>query len=91
LLAKLGKMKLTHLLVEPGPRLAATFLQQNLADRVWVIRSPRPLNEPDAPRAIAVPFPATASRTMDDDLLSEHLNPASPVFFHAAPSPEFGL
>ena len=59
ILRDLGQLKITHLLIEPGPRLARAFLQQNLADRIWVISSPNPLGEPNAPAAPAVTYPAT--------------------------------
>jgi hypothetical protein len=88
-LGKLGELHFTHLLVEPGPRLARTMLQQNLADRVWVIHSPQALAEPDAPRAPEVPYAAIARRNIEGDEILEHLNPASPVFFCPIASPEF--
>jgi diaminohydroxyphosphoribosylaminopyrimidine deaminase/5-amino-6-(5-phosphoribosylamino)uracil reductase len=79
----------THLLVEPGPTIAASFLSAGLADRIWIIRSPRKIAEPDAPRAPAIPWPATATANLDGDELSEYLNPASEVFFANNPSADF--
>lgn len=84
----LGQMRLTHLLIEPGPRLATALLEQNLADRIWVIRSSVPLNERDAPIAPPVPYRATFSRAIETDTLTEYLNPTSEVFFDSAASPE---
>ena len=84
----LGQLQITHLLIEPGPRLARAFLQQNLADRIWVIRSSVPLNESNAPIAPQVPCPEALVRDLGIDTLSEYLNPASEVFFANAASPE---
>ena len=91
ILHELGQRGLTHLLIEPGPRLAQAFLAQNLADRLWIIHSPTALNEPNAPRAPSAPWPATAQRQLGPDTLAEHLNPTSPVFFALSPSPELAL
>ena len=79
----------THLLVEPGPTLAASFLKEKWVDRVWLIRSPRSINDPTAPSAVAVPFPATHSTEVDGDIVSEHLNPASDIFFSPDKSADF--
>jgi diaminohydroxyphosphoribosylaminopyrimidine deaminase / 5-amino-6-(5-phosphoribosylamino)uracil reductase len=84
-----GTMGITHLLVEPGPTLAASFLQQGLADRIWVFRSPRAIDEPTAPAATNVPYPSVAQADVQGDQLSEYLNPASPLFFAAEPSADF--
>jgi diaminohydroxyphosphoribosylaminopyrimidine deaminase/5-amino-6-(5-phosphoribosylamino)uracil reductase len=81
LLRHLGAQGFTHLLVEPGPRLARSFLQSGLADRVWVFRSPDPINGSDAPGAPQVPYAAAASTSLEGDELTEYLNPQSPVFF----------
>ena len=70
-----------HLLVEPGPTLAASLLRGGRADRVWVIRSPHSIDEQDAPRAVAVAYPAVGSVELDGDVLTEYLNPSSDVYF----------
>jgi diaminohydroxyphosphoribosylaminopyrimidine deaminase/5-amino-6-(5-phosphoribosylamino)uracil reductase len=77
-----------NLLIEPGPTLAASFFEQNLADRVWVIRSPNAIDEPTAPNAPLVPptFFRTGEVNLDGDILTEYLNPKSPVFFAPEPS-----
>ncbi|WP_428939138.1 bifunctional diaminohydroxyphosphoribosylaminopyrimidine deaminase/5-amino-6-(5-phosphoribosylamino)uracil reductase RibD [Fontivita pretiosa] len=77
-----------HLLVEPGPTLAESFFCENLADRVWVIRSPHPIDEPTAPSAPRVPahYIKTAEVDLRGDTFTEYLNPNSPVFFAAEPS-----
>jgi diaminohydroxyphosphoribosylaminopyrimidine deaminase/5-amino-6-(5-phosphoribosylamino)uracil reductase len=72
-----------HLLVEPGPTLAHSFFETNLCDRLWVIRSPKVIDEPTAPSAAAVPgdYVKTGEVNLDGDVFSEYLNPKSPVFF----------
>lgn len=82
---------ITHLLVEPGPTLARSFIEGNLVDRVWVFRSPTPIEDPNAPRAIRVPFPATGTTTHGGDTLTEYLNTASPVLVSLNESPDFRL
>jgi diaminohydroxyphosphoribosylaminopyrimidine deaminase/5-amino-6-(5-phosphoribosylamino)uracil reductase len=59
------------LLVESGPALARALFAAALVDRVWVIRSP--MTEPDES--------VTGSIDLGGDVLTEYLNPASPVFF----------
>jgi diaminohydroxyphosphoribosylaminopyrimidine deaminase/5-amino-6-(5-phosphoribosylamino)uracil reductase len=83
----------THLLVEPGPTLAAGFFADNLADRVWVLRSPTALNELDAPSATPIPphFVKTGRLNLDGDTLTEYLNPQSPLFFAPSQSADFLL
>jgi diaminohydroxyphosphoribosylaminopyrimidine deaminase / 5-amino-6-(5-phosphoribosylamino)uracil reductase len=82
----------THLLVEPGPTLAASFLREGLADRVWVIGSPKVIAEAGAPTAPALDqgrYPPAGSVDLDGDTLSEHLGRESPVFSCLAPSADF--
>jgi diaminohydroxyphosphoribosylaminopyrimidine deaminase/5-amino-6-(5-phosphoribosylamino)uracil reductase len=83
----------THVLVEPGPTLARAFFDDGLADRVWVIRSPKSIDAPDSPTATPVPdhFVETASAVINGDTLTEYLNPASDVFFSNEPSADFLL
>ena len=84
---------LTHLLVEPGPTLARTFVDQGLADRIWLFRSPDRIDADGAPRAVPVPEAWVQAGRLDvgGDTLTEYLNPASPVFFAAEPSADFVL
>ncbi|MCY2951232.1 MAG: bifunctional diaminohydroxyphosphoribosylaminopyrimidine deaminase/5-amino-6-(5-phosphoribosylamino)uracil reductase RibD [Planctomycetota bacterium] len=90
-IAYLALRPITHLLVEPGPTLAQTFLSQNLADRIWIFRSPTQIGDPTAPTAIPVPYPPTANLPIGPDTLTEYLNPHGPVFFSATPSPDIQL
>lgn len=97
-----GTLSLSHLvhhdrymnmLVEPGPRLAESFFATNLADRLWVFRSPNAINDPTAPAAAPIPdhFIPTGTLHLDGDTLTEYLNPKSPVFFAPVPSADFVL
>ncbi len=91
LLDELGRRGMTHLLVEPGAKLAESFLRRNLADRVWIFRSRKRANAADAPVAAHVDYPTTGTIALDGDQLSEYLNPQSPVFFSASKSADFVL
>ena len=82
---------ITHLLVEPGPTLARSFIEHNFADRVWVFRSPDAVNDATAPAAAPVPFPAVATMPVGQDTLTEYLNPAGPAFFAPEPSADWVL
>ena len=75
---------MTHLLIEPGPTLAAALVSRGQADRAWVFRSRRDVDPASTLLAPAMPWPAVGSVDLDGDRLTEHLNPASEVFF--APS-----
>lgn len=81
LLDKLGARKMTHLLVEPGVKLAQSFLRKNLADRVWIFRSPMRTEAADAPAAVRIDYPVSGRISLDGDELSEYLNPGSEVFY----------
>ncbi len=91
LLDDLGGRAITHLLVEPGPKLAASFFQQNLADRVWVFRSPKRVDDATAPSMPAFTYPSTGEIAFESDRLNEYLNPHSPVFFSLSPSPDLEI
>jgi diaminohydroxyphosphoribosylaminopyrimidine deaminase/5-amino-6-(5-phosphoribosylamino)uracil reductase len=88
-LQDLGQRGVTHLLVEGGPEVARSFLEQGLADRAWVFQSPQTLDSPAAPDAPVLTMPAIADARVDGDRVTEHLNTASPVFFDARPSVDF--
>jgi diaminohydroxyphosphoribosylaminopyrimidine deaminase/5-amino-6-(5-phosphoribosylamino)uracil reductase len=87
----LGTRGVTHLLVEAGPSLAGGFISENLADRIWIFRSPNPINDPLAPSAFEVAYPETGTSSLEGDTLSEYLNPQSPVYFSLDRSAEFRL
>lgn len=90
-LAVLGALRVTHLLIEPGERLARSLISMGQFDRLWVIRSDRPLRETEAdqPRTPMIEIPPTAKRLLGNDTITEQLNPTSSVFFTQQPSPEF--
>jgi diaminohydroxyphosphoribosylaminopyrimidine deaminase/5-amino-6-(5-phosphoribosylamino)uracil reductase len=83
----------THLLVEGGPTVHASFFAANLADRVWVFRSPMRIDSPTAPSAATLPkmFVTTGGASLDSDQLTEYLNPRGPVFFAPEPSADLIL
>ncbi len=91
LLDELGGRAVTHLLVEPGAKLARSFLGQNLADRVWIFHSPMRVNAADAPAAMRVLYPTTGIVRLDGDELHEHLNPGSAAFYSPQPSADLVL
>jgi diaminohydroxyphosphoribosylaminopyrimidine deaminase/5-amino-6-(5-phosphoribosylamino)uracil reductase len=94
-LADLHARRVTHLLVEPGPTLTRYFFARGQADRVWVFRSSRPLDEEGGLAISSAPlvnYPVTGEVRVDAvDTLTESLNPASPVFFAAEPSADLVL
>ena len=82
-----------HVLVEPGPTLAKSFIDENLVDRVWLFRAPHLIDAETGPRATALPdsFLPVATHTVAGDTLTEYLNTKSPAFFAATPSADFVL
>jgi diaminohydroxyphosphoribosylaminopyrimidine deaminase/5-amino-6-(5-phosphoribosylamino)uracil reductase len=89
----LGKRDTTHLLVEPGPQLAAGFLEQNLADRAWVFGSQQAIEGADCPSAPRVNWTRGAhteciagSVELNTDVLKEYLNPNGSAYFCLAES-----
>lgn len=90
-LADLHARSVTHLLVEPGPTLARYMFGRSQADRVWVFRSPKSIDDATAPSAPKAEYPATGSLEIAGDVLTEYLNPQSPVFFAPQPSADFVL
>jgi diaminohydroxyphosphoribosylaminopyrimidine deaminase / 5-amino-6-(5-phosphoribosylamino)uracil reductase len=85
--------EVTHLLVEPGPTLAEGFFSEGLADRVWLVKSSRAMQENGAIDAPMLPsqFVKSADVRLGDDLLTEYLNTEGPLFFAAVPSADFNL
>ncbi len=92
-LKKLAELDVTHLLVEGGPTVHEAFFRQNLADRVWVFRSPKIVGELNAPGAAVVPtnYVMTGEVLIDRDVLSEYHNPNSAVFFNPSASIDLNL
>jgi diaminohydroxyphosphoribosylaminopyrimidine deaminase/5-amino-6-(5-phosphoribosylamino)uracil reductase len=74
---------MSHLLVESGPALAAGFFAESAADRLWVFRSPKRIDDESAPAAAPIPtsYRKVAEVELDGDVLTEYLNASSPVFF----------
>ena len=90
-LKHLAAQGVTHLLVEPGPTLAQSFIAENLVDRVWIFRSPNSIAQPTAPSAAEVTWPPIGQLKVDGDVLTEHLNNRSQVFFADDRSADFEL
>lgn len=81
LLKALGRAEVTHLLVEGGPRLAASFLREGLADRLALFLAPRVFGDREAPSWVegmrvedprqGLPLRWTRQRRVGKDLLLE--------------------
>jgi diaminohydroxyphosphoribosylaminopyrimidine deaminase/5-amino-6-(5-phosphoribosylamino)uracil reductase len=86
----LESLSATHVLIEPGPTLARSMLNDNLCDRLWVIESPRRLDA-EGMRASEVPahFLRVGVVDLAGDTLAEYLNPSSVAYFAAEPSADF--
>lgn len=82
---------ITHVLIEAGPTMAKAFLPD--AHRLWVFRSPNPMNDDTAPAAPPIPpgYISTGSIDMEGDQLTEYLNPAGGAFFAPVPSADLVL
>jgi diaminohydroxyphosphoribosylaminopyrimidine deaminase / 5-amino-6-(5-phosphoribosylamino)uracil reductase len=91
--AEMFALNITNALIEPGPTLAKSMFEENLVDLLWVITSPTRLDDPTAPAAAAIPptFITTGRIHLQNDSLSEYLNPASQVFFTPTPSADLPI
>jgi diaminohydroxyphosphoribosylaminopyrimidine deaminase/5-amino-6-(5-phosphoribosylamino)uracil reductase len=69
------KLGVREVLVEPGPTLAKSWLE--IADRLWVFRSPHPIDDTTAPVAVPIPDPlhSTGTIQVDEDQLTEYRRP----------------
>ncbi|MGA2583669.1 MAG: bifunctional diaminohydroxyphosphoribosylaminopyrimidine deaminase/5-amino-6-(5-phosphoribosylamino)uracil reductase RibD [Tepidisphaeraceae bacterium] len=85
----LGGRNVTHVMVEPGPILAAAFLRDNLADRAWIFESSKNVPEKSARDAIDLQFVTVGEADFEADRFSERLNPKSECFFSAVNSADF--
>lgn len=85
-LVDLAKRGVSHLVVDAGPTLGQSLIDQGLADRIWIIESPMTVGAADAPSAPIAPYQEVASLDLRGDRLVEMLNPFSDVFFASAPS-----
>jgi diaminohydroxyphosphoribosylaminopyrimidine deaminase/5-amino-6-(5-phosphoribosylamino)uracil reductase len=73
-LQHIGSLGVTHLLVEPGPTLAQSFIEQGLWNRAWVFRSPNAIADASAPSAVGLPMKPIAEKSLNGDVLAEYLN-----------------
>jgi diaminohydroxyphosphoribosylaminopyrimidine deaminase/5-amino-6-(5-phosphoribosylamino)uracil reductase len=89
-LEQIGRMGVTHLLVEPGPTLARSFLESGRWDRAWVFRSPMQISDNNGPAAPNEPANEVANVELDGDRLTEYLNPKG-IYFASSASADFVL
>lgn len=82
-----------HVLAEPGPTLAKAMFAAGAIDRLWVICSAEQLNDDAAPKAAIIPqpFQKTGEVRVGDDVLEEHLNAQSDVYYACEPSADLVL
>ncbi|HET6248950.1 MAG TPA: bifunctional diaminohydroxyphosphoribosylaminopyrimidine deaminase/5-amino-6-(5-phosphoribosylamino)uracil reductase RibD [Tepidisphaeraceae bacterium] len=90
IIEQLGAMNITHLLVEPGPTLAHSFLATGLWDRAWIMRSSKRVDDATAPTAANAPPNGVGEMNIDGDVLTEYLNPMG-VYFGLHASSDFAL
>lgn len=88
--ADLAQRDVTHLLVEPGAKLARELIERNQADRAWVIRGRVTIGD-DGIAAPSCSWPPVASANLDGDRLREKLNIGSHCYFAAEPSPDLRI
>ena len=89
--ADLFERGVTHLLIEPGPKLAGDLIAGRLCDRVWVFRGQRDIGD-DGLLAPELPADWSPVATLDlaGDALAEYL-PANDAWFGDFPSPDLAL
>jgi diaminohydroxyphosphoribosylaminopyrimidine deaminase/5-amino-6-(5-phosphoribosylamino)uracil reductase len=93
MLRHLHALRVSNLLVEPGPTLANAFFAEGLADCLWIFRSPRTTGDAAAPDAAPLPpsFREVKTVNLNSDRLSEYLGTEGPLFFAAVPSADLQL
>lgn len=87
----LKSLRVTHLLVESGPTLAAEFFRLHLADRIWIFWSETVVADHTAPAAPTLPntLRLVAERPVGADHLREYLDTESAAFFSLEASADF--
>ena len=92
-LKHLYTMKVSHLLVEPGPTLARAFFEAGLADRLWIFDCARSAGDKAALNAPSIPASFSKSGKIDisGDTLREYLDTSGRLFFACIPSAELEL
>jgi len=82
-LSELDDLAGRHVLIEPGPTLAAALLPT--ADRVWVIRASKWMNEglkgPARDRSFEETYSRTGAAELGGDILTEYLNRRSGSYY----------
>ncbi len=89
--ADLHKRGVTHLLVEPGPKLASDLIAKGLCDRVWVFRGQHAIGD-DGLAATELPsdWSPVATLGLAGDTLAEYM-PDGPACFGRFPSPDLAI
>ena len=80
----------THLLIEPGLKLATELIARNQFDRIWEIGGQNTIGD-DGLAAPDSPFDTVVTLDLAGDTLVESLNPMSSVYFGPHPSSDFAL
>ena len=88
--AELARRDVTHLLIEPGPKLARGLIGRGQADRAWVFHGQRDVGADGLP-APACDSPIGGELDLDGDRLVERLNPESATYAALTPSPDLRL
>lgn len=88
--ADLARRDVTHLLIEPGPKLAGELISRGQVDRIWEIRGQTTIGD-EGLNAPINPHPPVGTLDLDGDVLVESLNPQSDVYFGAYESADFLL
>lgn len=78
--ADLGQRGVTHLMIEPGPKLARELMGRSEADRALIISGQVTIGQ-DGMAAARCDWRTTGTIDLDGDSLSEHLNAASEAYF----------
>ena len=89
-LADLHRRSVTHLLIEPGPKLAREMIERNQSDRILTIRGQHAIGD-DGLDAPIDPYPPVHAFDLEGDTWTESLNPNSDVYFGPFPSPDVRL
>ena len=89
--ADLHERGATHLLVEPGPKLASDLIANGLCDRVWVFHGGGDIGRDGLPApALPADWSPVATLHLAGDRLAEYL-PAGDAWFGDYPSPDLAL
>lgn len=86
----LAERGVTHLLIEPGAKLAGELMERGEADRAWVFRGEVTVGN-EGIEAPECRWPASGAADLVGNQVVEHLNPRSSAFYALQPSPDLML